>query len=700
MTFSQTVNFLKSRTIPIAWLEPVKHGFKCIGCGNGSGNDGTGASLSNDGTRLLCGKCGKAFSFIDVAAFHYGFDISNFSDTVKKLCEYDGISLELSDNTSSISSNKNKSDNTKLQNLIANDVSNAVANFHKLPTNEKRGLSDDTLATFQIGVDFSWSTPSSRLSYDENKKNFPSPRVIIPHLPNHKIPNSHLTYYASLFLSERERLLNASKTPIKGLYGGSRSPFGLNTLKDDTSLIFVTEGEWDAMSIWQATNGKFPCLATGGTSDNGTSDSLTSFFPNSKPTILFVADNDDAGKNFADDFCHKLQLLGFSSLPFYFDDFDSPKLDANKILIEQGSAKLADIIDNKIKIAQFELLKIERQQNAVLFGELSADYFSNTFLDYLESRKQFADRLTGFDNLDAELSGFLPGIYIVGGLAALGKTSFCWQLLNQIAQRGENCIFVSYEMSKGELFSKSVAREVFKIERNLQKPLTAANIGRSKFYEHRDSFDNVLHSLAIDNINLRVLELDNPDIDKLLERLQLFCDKFHKPPVVVIDYLQILVGNSDNTKNAIDYTLLKLKNFQRKTNTTFIVISSLNRQNYNTEISFQSFKESGSVEYSADVILGLQLLLGKNNNGTDIARVNENIEKAKRLNPRKIQLLCLKNRFGSNFDIGFNYYPSVDFFEPMPDEEYFTHTGNFTDYHINPAGQLVESKKVHHSNDI
>jgi hypothetical protein len=439
--------------------------------------DGTCASLSSDGTRLLCGKCSNAFSFIDVAAFHYGFDISNFSDSVKKICEIENISLDHSDSSSSISSNKNKSDNLQLQNLIAADVSNSRANIGKLPENEKRGLTDKTLEEFQIGVDFSWSPPSSRLSYDENKKVYISPRVIIPYLPNPKILNSQLTYYASLFLSERERLSNASKTPVKGLYGGSRSPFGLNTLKDDTTLIFVSEGEWDTMSIWQAINGKFPCLATGGTSDNGTSDALTFFFPNFKPTIFFVADNDDAGKKFADDFCSKLQLFGFYFIPFYFDNLESPKL-------------------------------------------------------------------------DAALSGFLPGIYIVGGLTALGKTSFCLQLLNQVAKHGESCIFVSYEMRKGELFSKSVAREVFLLERK------------------------------------------------------------------------------------------------------------------------------------------------------DIPRDFEHIEAAKKQIPRKIQLLCLKNRFGSNFDIGFLYHPSVDFFEPMLDEEYLTRTGNFTDFHINSSGQLVESNKVQHYDDI
>ena len=680
MTFDNALDFLKRRKIPTEWLEKVKYGFKCYYCGNGSGNNGTGATLSNDGTRLLCGKCQKAFSYIDVAAFHYGFDISNFADAVKKISEIEGISIQFSSkpNADTSTSHKEKSVNIELQNLIDTDVSDAHMNLDKLPEKEKRGLNDTTLEFFQIGVVFNWTSPSSRLSNDEKKKNYPSNRVIIPHLPNSSLPNFPLTYYAGLFLSERKRLLNASKTPVKGLYSGSRTPFGLNTLKNDSNFIFISEGEFDALSIWQATKAQVPCLATGGTADNGTLNALQSFFPLHKPKILFAADNDSAGKKFADDFCNKAQSFGFSAFPFYFANLDSPKIDANQILIEYGESKLAEILHQKIDAAQIELAKIEHQQNATLFGELSYDYFSDSFLDYLERRKQFADRKTGFSNLDSQMNGFLPGIYIVGGLAALGKSSFCWQLLSQIARTGEQCIYVSYEMSKGELFSKSVASEVFKIEQDIKQPLTSANIGRSKFFEHRNAFDTVLNNLSHEKISLRVLELDSPDIDNLLERLDKFCSKFNRPPVVVIDYLQILVGATDNTKTAIDNILLKLKNFQRKTNTTFIVISSLNRANYNTEISFQSFKESGGVEYSADVIFGLQLLLGKDDKGKDIPRTFEFIEAAKKQIPRKIQLSCLKNRFGANFDVGFLYYPNVDFFEPMSDDEYFSLTGHYS----------------------
>lgn len=94
MTLDQVVSDFKTRQIPITWLDKVKYGFKCIGCANGSGKKGTGASLSNDGTRLLCGKCGKGFSYIDVAAHYHGIDLTNFVEGVKQLCQVEGIDLD------------------------------------------------------------------------------------------------------------------------------------------------------------------------------------------------------------------------------------------------------------------------------------------------------------------------------------------------------------------------------------------------------------------------------------------------------------------------------------------------------------------------------------------------------------------------------------------------------------------------------
>ena len=104
-----------------------------------------------------------------------------------------------------------------------------------------------------------------------------------------------------------------------------------------------------------------------------------------------------------------------------------------------------------------------------------ASYFSNSIESEIDKLKNYANRKTGFDNIDQN-QFFSPGLYVIGATSAAGKTTFCWQLLEQLAINGEECIFCSYEMSALELFTKTAARNLF--IKSPQTSLTAAQIRR------------------------------------------------------------------------------------------------------------------------------------------------------------------------------------------------------------------------------
>ena len=125
------------------------------------------------------------------------------------------------------------------------------------------------------------------------------------------------------------------------------------------------------------------------------------------------------------------------------------------------------------------------------------------------------------------------------------------------------------------------------------------------------------------------------------------------------------------TKDLVDSHVRRLKQLQSDNKIAMIVISSLNRQNYLTQIDYESFKESGGIEYTADVIWGLQLTVLHDDVFNSQAKINEKRQKvrdAKAANPRKIELVCLKNRFGvSSYSCAFDYYPQFDMFKPILD---------------------------------
>lgn len=98
-----------------------------------------------------------------------------------------------------------------------------------------------------------------------------------------------------------------------------------------------------------------------------------------------------------------------------------------------------------------------------------------------------------------------------------------------------------------------------------------------------------------------------------------------------------------------------------------LLISALNRFSYNREISLESFKESGSIEYSADVILGMQYQGMERTRGKNAF----SLEEAKARNPRKLELTLLKMRYGQDgVRIPLEFYSGSSYFrEPEGAEQ-------------------------------
>ena len=220
-------------------------------------------------------------------------------------------------------------------------------------------------------------------------------------------------------------------------------------------------------------------------------------------------------------------------------------------------------------------------------------------------------------------------------------------------------------MSEFELFSKSLARAVFNQDKNTS--LTSAGIRRG---DHSPALYQILEKFKSSNLDLHVLELQEHDIDDLIFKLRPFCKD--TAPIFVLDYLQIVPVKDSNIspKQAIDEIVRKLKNFQRQTNSTFIVVSSFNRLNYSQRVSFESFKESGNIEYSADVVWGLQLFCTNKLLDGAVSKNRDIIDNAKKANPRHVQLCCLKNRQGINYDIFFKHFPANDCFIPCFESDF------------------------------
>lgn len=297
------------------------------------------------------------------------------------------------------------------------------------------------------------------------------------------------------------------------------------------------------------------------------------------------------------------------------------------------------------------------------------DYFESGA--YEKELKQFtngANIPTGFPALDNNLGGGLfSGLYVIGATPGLGKTTFCLQIADNIAKSTRPVLFFSLEQSRLELVTKSISRTARKMYPNRQRELkNSLQIRKGYTSEPTTEALNKYRETVAPYMQIIQGNFET-NIDTIRETVKRYIDKNKKRPAVFIDYLQIVRpgkgSKARDTRAAVDEVLTELKRISRDFEIPVICISTLNRTNYSKTIGLESFKESGGVEYTADVAIGMQYAIipsldGKNEN-SDREALNAEKNKAE----REIDLICLKNRYGKGFfQIKYKYYPVFDYF--------------------------------------
>lgn len=276
-----------------------------------------------------------------------------------------------------------------------------------------------------------------------------------------------------------------------------------------------------------------------------------------------------------------------------------------------------------------------------------------------------AKRRTGFEALD-KAQVFAPGIYIIGAPPSAGKSTFCLQLANKMADQGEEVLFLSYEMSVQALCRKLISRKLFEKKKSGEDVTKLAAVDIRRAGTGNDDVNAVVTELA-DSLNHLRLWNVGWESSTLVKELRSFASSLERPPVIFVDYLQMIQDSKAATpRERIDSLLSALREFQNDTDATIFLVSAFNRaNNQQSETSFSSFKESGAIEYAADCLWALEPAI---QNGESVAEADKRERKNK---VRAMRLRCLKNREGSLYACYFRYYAEFDTFEEATEETVF-----------------------------
>lgn len=350
--------------------------------------------------------------------------------------------------------------------------------------------------------------------------------------------------------------------------------------------------------------------------------------------------------------------------------------------------KLKELL-NKEKTGETEkqienvIRELNDLNNNIFYNLTNEDYEKNNafsdlcnFANKLENGETKDPIKTGFNNLDYLLDGGLfTGLYTIGAISSAGKTTLCLQIADQIAKAGKDDVLIfSLEMAKEELMSKSLSRTTYQKDK-LNAVTTREILKFNKKDLGNDKIINLNNALQIygnyaKNIffNIGIGDIGTEKIRKVINT---HIHHRKRNPVVFIDYLQILAPPSDRLtdKQILDKNIVELKRIARDFDIPVIAISSFNRESYKNEVSLSSFKESGAIEYTADVLIGLQPL-GMTNDETKnkkLADYNNGLARDGKEYP--IELKVLKYRTGAKSTTELLYKPKYETFRAPNEDE-------------------------------
>lgn len=478
---------------------------------------------------------------------------------------------------------------------------------------------------------------------------------------------------------------NTSKTATeKNRYRkvGEVHLLNIKALKEATSPIVVVEGELDALSIIEVGG---EAIGLGSTSNI---NKLMEELKKTKPTqpIIIALDNDEAGRKASEELSRSLSEL---KIPSYMFNLYGDHKDANEALIKDRESLALNVQRLADRIRSEEERKLEAERRDYLRSETAYGHLRE-FLDGVQASVNTPATPTGFDLLDKDIldGGLYEGLYCVGAITSLGKTTFALQIADQIASKtGKKILIFSLEMSRAELMSKSISRltlkEVFKDKKSTKLAKTARGITDGDRHKYYSSEESSIICKAIETYgnsyakNISIYEgIGDIGVIQIREQVEKVVRLFGEAPIVIVDYLQILAPYNEeyiraSDKQNTDRNVVELKRISRDFKTTIIGISSFNRDNYSAPVNLSSFKESGAIEYSSDVLIGLQFLGMDYEEGENEKARDKRIRELKKEQEAKgrageaqtIQLKVLKNRYGCKGDIILKFYPMFNYFE-------------------------------------
>lgn len=214
----------------------------------------------------------------------------------------------------------------------------------------------------------------------------------------------------------------------------------------------------------------------------------------------------------------------------------------------------------------------------------------------IDNKKEITGVDTGFSGLNWYTSGFQNSdLILIAARPSVGKTSLALNFLINAVKQGIWVDFYSYEMSNEQLVTRLISMVGRVGYKNLQSGyMTRDDIDR---YNSAAAAIHGYKACLIDNGDMRVNEL---------RRTARRNKNKHNTGLIIVDYLQLIPKEKQNTNDAVSEISRSLKMMAKELDVPVIALSQLNRrveERENKLPTLADLRDSGSLEQDADLVI-------------------------------------------------------------------------------------------------
>ena len=351
--------------------------------------------------------------------------------------------------------------------------------------------------------------------------------------------------------------------------GGGWGLFGWHTVPADTTELVLTEGEYDAMAVWQATGRPAVSLPNGCRS---LPVEVLPLLENFERIYLWM-DNDGPGQEGAEKFAKKLGLNRC-----FLVRGENAK-DANEAL--QKGLDLEQILSDAKSVPHEQILSFDELRDDVLNEILYPDQFAGV---PMKSLPELTNLIKGFRR--GELT-------VLTGPTGSGKTTFLGQLSLDLAQQDLNVLWGSFEIKNTRLLHKL-------LQQFAQEPLGP----------HKEQLENIADRFR--ELPLYFLKFHGgTDVEAVLDAME-YAVYVNDVEHIILDNLQFMISRQNMKSSTFDkfdvqdVAIEKFRQFATAHNVHISLVVHPRKEQEDSRLSLSSIYGSAKATQEADTVLILQ----------------------------------------------------------------------------------------------